>query len=81
MKNLRPIYFRGGLTATDPVGLVTWYLGPKGPQGGKLYYTRSDVHTGSPDEVGGATPTKAHGCYGLRVRSDCARLPRAASAT
>nr|MDA8357713.1 hypothetical protein [Actinomycetota bacterium] len=41
-----------GLTATDPVGLVTWYLGPKGPEGGKLYYTRGDVHTGSPDEVG-----------------------------
>ena len=40
------------ITATDPPSLVSWYLGPHGPAGGRRYYERSDVLTGSPDHVG-----------------------------
>lgn len=40
------------ITAIDPPSLVSWYLGPHGPAGGQRYYRRSDVLTGSVDEVG-----------------------------
>jgi hypothetical protein len=38
--------------ATDAAALVAWYLGPSGPLGGKRYYERRELQTGTDNEVG-----------------------------
>lgn len=40
------------ITATDAAALVAWYLSPSGPAGGKRYYQRRDVRTGTANQVG-----------------------------
>ena len=51
MTNPIPIQMTTAVVAVDPARLVSWYLGPSGPRGGKRYYQRADVSTGKVNQV------------------------------